>query len=321
LGGVSAERFLLCQPQGGLNDTLCQIGRACLYAERFDRTVVVDTNHARKPYFRDDLSNYFVSRDRRLLLSPTEAPGLLDEPDVFPVFLKGRLRDYVTCYDRTVSNFVDAENGEAPTFDFEQDYPQRLIVHEACGGGDLSLAALARLRLRDPLREELVRRRALAGPRYSAVHVRYTDYQAGYESLTAQQIAPVDPLFVATDNPGVVAHFQALIGADRVLSFASLPHLDGSPFHQPREQDDHAERNRDAILDLLMLTLATRFYILPLKPNANDAEYSGFSMLAANLRENPEPLAGLIAAPEPATAPNAPKTYSFGFRLKVPWTG
>jgi hypothetical protein len=316
---VSAERLLLCRPQGGLNDMLCQIERARLYAERFDRTVVVDTNHPRALFFRDIFSNYFTSRDARLLLNPADAPGCLDEIDVFPTFLKGRLRFYDTRFETSVWQYVDTEVGEPVTFDFEQDYPQRLIVHHADGGGDRSLGALARLGLQGGLREELSRRRALAGRRYSAVHVRQTDYRSGYESLTAEQIDPIDPLFVATDNPRIVAHFRALIGADRVLSFANLPHEDGWPLHQVRDLDDCAERNRDAILDLLMLALATRFYILPLRPNAHGAKYSGYTMLAAKLRDSPGVLSGLIEPQTQAVPATPPRTYSLRFSVKVPW--
>jgi hypothetical protein len=37
-------RLLVCRPQGGLKDMLCQIEQCCRYAERFDRTVLVETD-------------------------------------------------------------------------------------------------------------------------------------------------------------------------------------------------------------------------------------------------------------------------------------
>ena len=42
----------------------------------------------------------------------------------------------------------------------------------------------------------------------------------------------------------------------------------------------------EAILDVLMLSLAKKLYLFPLKKNENNAKYSGFSLLAKNLMEN-----------------------------------
>src|SRR5947209_3468047 len=60
---LSKDRLLLCRPQGGLNDMLCQIEKCCQYADRVGRTVIVDTDYARSApaTFKDHLSKYFVS--------------------------------------------------------------------------------------------------------------------------------------------------------------------------------------------------------------------------------------------------------------------
>ena len=79
---------------GGLNDMLCQIEKACRYAERFDRTVVVDANYYLSRYFRDDLSTYFTSRQSTLILDPAELGERLDEMEVFPGVLAGRVNRY-----------------------------------------------------------------------------------------------------------------------------------------------------------------------------------------------------------------------------------
>jgi hypothetical protein len=301
---MNTERLLLCRPMGGLNDMLCQIEKACRYAERFDRTVVVDANYYLSRYFRDDLSTYFTSRQSTLILDPAELGERLDEMEVFPGVLAGRVNRYETRYDLDLYQYVDADSGHPLSFDFERDYAERLIVHHDDGGGEMSLGALARLRLRPELRAALSGRLRRIGPRYSGVHVRNTDYRVRYEGLlSAGKIDPTDPIFVATDNVEVVARFRDAFGAERVHSFASLPDLAGYPLHHIRDPQEAYERNRDAILDLLMLALATSLHMFQLEPNPYDIKHSGFSLLAANLRGAPAILAGLIEeSPDPSAS-------------------
>ena len=106
---MTTERLLLCRPLGGLNDMLCQIDLACRYAERFDRTVIVDTKHQSKIYFRDSFSNYFASRQDRLVLDADQVFGRLDQLDVFPQFLAGRVTRYGVGFDGASHRFVDGE--------------------------------------------------------------------------------------------------------------------------------------------------------------------------------------------------------------------
>jgi hypothetical protein len=292
---MTTERLLLCRPLGGLNDMLCQIERACLYAERFDRTVVVDTDYS-KTYFRDRFSAYFVSRQARLVLDADAVLGGLDQLEVFPHILAGRVTRYAARFDRALQRFVEAETGLVPSFDFDRDYAEPLIVHHASGGGTNAIGALARLRLREPLVEVLLQRLGEVGPPYLGVHVRNTDYKArlGADTLAAK-IAPDRPIFLATDNRDTVAQFRSLFGAERIHAFASLPAAAGVRIHNIDDPAQAPERNRDAILDLVMLALAKQLYLFELEPNPYGARYSGFSVAAAHLHDTKPVLRRLIS--------------------------
>ena len=291
---MTTERLLLCRPLGGLNDMLCQIERACLYAERFERTVIVDTAYS-KTYFRDRFSGYFASRQARLVLD-ADAVGRLDQLEVFPKFLAGRVTGYATRFDRDLGQFVEDETGLVPSLDFDRDHAEPLIVHHASGGGTNGIGALARLRLRAPLVEVLLQRLGEVGPRYLGVHVRNTDYKAKYRGDTlVAKIAPDEPIFLATDNRDTVAQFRSLFGAERIHAFASLPATAGVRIHNIDDPALAYERNRDAILDLVMLALASQLYLFELEPNTYGARYSGFSVLAAHLHDAKPVLKSLIS--------------------------
>jgi hypothetical protein len=297
---MSGERLLLCRPQGGLNDILCQIEKACRYADRFDRTVIVETDCASAMWFKDRFCNYFLSRRRRLVLDAAGARDGFDRLAAVPACLAGRVNGYEAAYDFAVDNFADAESGAPLSFDFERDYAEPLLVHHACGGGQLSLGALARMRAHDAIVDRLVRRMATIGEGYVGVHIRNTDYQTDYQpalNRLAGEIA--GPIFVASDNRQAVADCRRLFGAARVFSFAQLPEEPGRPPHRLQGAETTYQVHADAILDLLTLALADRVYGFRLAQNRHGTEYSGFTMLAINLNNAKQILAGVIGRSDP----------------------
>jgi hypothetical protein len=290
-------RYLLCRPQAGLNDMLCQIEKCCRYAERTDRVVIVDTNYRHSPYFRDDLSRYFVSRQAKLCLCAKEFQDRFDQWQVYPDALFGRVNDYTAIRDDKSYVRYDAQTGIPITFDFEKEYPHSLLVHHQGGGGVLSLFALLRIKIGRVVADELTARYRAIGTRYSAIHIRNTDLNTRYEAALAELKGGVaEPLLVATDDRKVVEEFRSALG-DRVFSFASLPANAGKPIHimeQPEPELEVFRRNSDAILDLLMLSLSRKLYLLEVYNNRH-GKYSGFSVLAQNLWSSKIVLKHLVA--------------------------
>ena len=135
------------------------------------------------------------------------------------------------------------------------------------------------------------------GGKYSALHIRNTDHQTDYEHWIVRNAAVIQgPIFVATDNRDVVADCKSAFGAGRVHSFATLPSEAGRPLHRMPDLGDVYVRNVDAILDLLLLALSENLYVFELKPNRLGAKYSGFSVLASNLKGSRPILERLISA-------------------------
>jgi hypothetical protein len=295
---VSPPRLLLCRPLGGLNDMLCQIERAAAYADQFDRTLVVDTSEQSKRYFRDRLSRYFISLQPNLKLDLAAAGADLDALEPAPAFLKGRVSRYRMRFDPARQSFVETESGLPVTFDFSKDHAQPLLVHHMSGGGVHAVNALGRLRLEKDLLATLKARLRQIGAGYVGVHIRNTDYRARYAGLLGRiRVEPSDRIFVATDNAASLRDCQIAFGADRVFSFAALP-ADGRPAHHIEDPATAYQRNRDSILDLVMLALARDLSVFELEPNAFGARFSGYSVLAANLRSNRPLLASLITGDE-----------------------
>ncbi len=118
---------------------LCQVEKCCRYAEKTDRTVIIDTNYKNAENFNDEFNLYFRSKQKKLLLSTNEIQDDLTQLTVFPHCLKGKLNDYETAIKIAFEPFKEAESNTAITFDFTKNYPEELLVHHQGGGGTLSL--------------------------------------------------------------------------------------------------------------------------------------------------------------------------------------
>jgi hypothetical protein len=303
------RKYLLCRPQGGLNDMLSEIGKCLAYARKFDRTVIVQSDYFDLTHFNDEFSHYFKSHDERLILSAAELTPSLDAMKCVPDFIEGRVTQYL-CKPKTVG--IEIETERPVTFDFSKNYLEQLLVHHSNGQqkGRNAIVALNAVVLSDALMEKLKQRSAHLGSNYSSVHIRHTDYKTDYEKRIVELNAKVQGhIFVATDNGDVLKFCQSVLGENRVYSFSKLPDDAGNPLHHLRSADGARQRNEDAVLDLFTLALAKKFYFYPrligsfnLRPS-----YSGFSVLVERLRHEPRLLHRLVTGQDNRDLPNGNK--------------
>ena len=292
-------KYILCRPEGGLNDILCQIEKCCRYGERYNRTVIVDTNHENARNFHDDFSRYFFPKHKRLILSAKAIKPKLALMNVFPTGVQGKLNNYQTKWQGDWrGKLLEVESNQLLTFDFDKHYSQQVLLHHSTGGGTDSVFALLRIGVRPHIIKKLSERLQKIGRVYDAVHVRHTDYKTDYKSFLDNYSASSQrPLFLATDNKSVVTHFKQALGENRVFSFSALPEKQIA-LHSAKFSDDATfRRNTDAILDLLMLSLAVRLQIFQLNQNPIGATVSGFSQLALNLWESKILIKTLLSNP------------------------
>ena len=293
---MTKEKFVLCRPEGGLNDLLCQIGASLRYAKTAVRKVIIDTNFKNgRRLFADDFGNHFSSRSNDLVFANAELISSLNDCDVVPKELQGRVNEYNIMWGVEQSNWLDARTGVKLTFKFDESYSQDVLVHHQCGGGLDSIFALSHLSLTETVVEELVRRITMIGTKYTAVHIRNTDYATSItRHLDLLRSEVVVPLFVATDNADSLSACIDEFGRENVVSFARLPETVGAPIHSTHTGIAAYDKNVDAITDVLCLAFAHKFIKIPLDSGAHGVTYSGFSNLAEGLRADPGVLRGLV---------------------------
>jgi hypothetical protein len=118
-------------------------------------------------------------------------------------------------------------------------------------------------------------------------------------------------LFVATDNRSTIEHCKSAFGTERVFSFAKLPAEAGKPIHKTDDRTGAYETNSDAILDLLMLALSKELYLFKLMANPYGLSYSGFSVLAANLKKSGPLLRQLLSMPDGYSSGSTERIVTF----------
>lgn len=309
---AETRNLLLCRPQGGLNDMLSEIGKCLAYARKYNRIVIVETDYFDLTHFNDDFSHYFTSRDVRLKIQCVDVS--LDHLTCVPKFIEGRVTSY-RCDPNTVG--IDLDTGQQVSFDFTHDYDEALLVHHSNGQqkGRNAILALAALQLNVSLAQRLkLRTAALA--KYSAVHIRHTDYKTDYEKrIIDLGIKVHGNIFVATDNSDVLKYCKSVLGVARVFSFSHLPDDAGMPLHHLRPAENARLRNEDAVLDLFTLALAQNFYFYPRIVGRFNfrRSYSGFSVLVDRLRHEPRLLHRVLTGEDNPRLPNGSK-FANAFR-------
>jgi hypothetical protein len=303
-GEKQVLKKLLCRPRNGLNDTLYQVEICRRYAERYGRLLIIDTKYGN--CFSDEFSNYFISRDPKIKLTPKdildhEAQTLHEfisrkNVSVFPEFLAENIDDYEATWHSTEMGFVEVSTGMQVGFDFETDYPHELLVHDNGNwdGRSSSVNVLAHLTLNERLAAEFLRRSRLMGKEYLAIHIRNTDYKTSYEEKLHLLRPEIEKLglrniFIATDNRLCLDYGKKILNNFNVQSFSRLPETAGQPTHYAGNgwrctEEDHFNSNVDAIMDLILLAYSKKMYYLL---------YSGFSKLAEDLKCNESILHGL----------------------------
>ena len=314
---IFKQKVLLCRPNGGLNDTLCQIWKCLEYAERFSRDLVID---ARMSGLMGDFDDFFVlDSGAGVTIYPrleTQMKPALHQ-SCYPVGLSHPL-DYQKRYDKKLRKIVDAVSGTVLTFDFSRDYAQHLLIHDQCGGGN-PVVLLRRLTLAQTTRDFVLASLARLPRQYSAIHVRNTDYQTNYQAffakLRAFELGP--NVLVCSDDRAVIEYAMAYFPDKNILDLGHNPPVAaGKPLHRSSyESDDVRLRvTRQAITDLLALANADTLYYHSINNQQGRRKhwrsffrrttikpvFSGFSLLADTIHRDKCLLDQLLYAGEPS---------------------
>jgi hypothetical protein len=295
------EKFLLCRPQGGLNDTLCQIELCWRYAARFNRTLIID---ARKSGLHADFSEFFQQKkasNKILLDVSSEMFDFLNRLECFPGEIRGKIHD-LDLVTWLTPNWVMKNTAVRLTFDFSKDYDQALLVHEQCGGGSSSFYLLEKLTIATKTLPIVLDRVRQFDGNYYAVHVRNTDLKTEYKAFFTALLPIVKNkrLLVCSDDLEVIQYARKFFSSSEILVSSDIPATNGGALHQ--NNTDYRTKNAiDAIVDLIALGKSEKLFF----SNVTAGYTSGFSTLAAHLSRNKYVVDGLLGIPRTHLIPTS----------------
>jgi hypothetical protein len=295
----SAQRFVLCRPRGGLNDTLCQIEKCWKYAETHGRRLVIDT---RRSCLFGEFIDYFVPNDCSDVSVTLEDEDLarLNQLECVPGSLRGRLGSYTTAFT-SEGRYIDIESSAPLTFDFNRSFSESVLVHEQCGGGQQSFDLLRRVTLSPSSRHFVVSACRRLPSEYAALHVRNTDYRTDYEDFLRFVASSLNggSILICSDDPQVLIDARSMFDRTEVLTVRSPPLVSaGKPLHRYSSHENDDQRRAaayDSIADLVALGRATDFHF----SDVTRGYPSGFSRLAEFLCNNEDVVAALMGEPHP----------------------
>lgn len=226
-----------------------------------------------------------------------------DCKSVRPMHIAGRVSSYVAEWNAKADCTTERQSGVRVTFDFDRDHPETLIVHEESGGGGTrGFGFLRHVALAPALADTIARRLIPLGQDFDSIHVRHTDLSTDYVALfeKCRRLFAGRRLLVCSDSAEVKAYAARKFADSTILSAADIPDRSGLPLHHT-EWTDPEKTVVDLLCDLFAIARSRTFVFTALRGrDGRRPGFSGFSVLADMLRQQPAVLRGLLARADPA---------------------
>lgn len=268
------KKYLICRPEGGLNDMLCRIQHCFNYCKKTNRTLIIDTFNSK--LFKDDFDIYFNVSDENIIVSNT------NEVSTYLLSFSNSIFPKIDNFDVNNLKFVKSQgyflNNIKLDFDYKKNYEESVLLFQQCGGGILSMEFFSIFSFTKLICEMLFERINQIPTNYTGFHFRGTDIKNDPEIAFSVLKNINGPVFLASDSYSFIEKAKTQLG-NQIFTFSNIPNFLGKAIHNKTvESNLKRQLNCDAILDLIMLSLA-KDVILP--PNTK----SGFSKLARNFNK------------------------------------
>jgi len=200
-------------------------------------------------------------------------------------------------------------------FDNLETHPAELIVHYMSGGGEESIETLSMLKLKNEIINKINLKINFIGFDYDAIHIRNTDYKSEYATfLEKVKLKTLGrKIFLCTDNPDVIrVAIETMDQTEIVFIEKYFPKskTNNTPIHFQWGLAKGAIHlnNLNMLAELIGMAKSKNLFYPNLSENINQIKFSGFSLLAENLKSRPALVDQLMGGKHIA--------QSFNFRLK-----
>lgn len=289
------NKYVLCAPLCGINDTLCQINNCYKYCVKTGRTLLINTEVNYIESMKYNFSDYFQFNN-------SEINVIYDNNEIKKIFENNKFTVMNDLYDYLTDNYsmiekpgrfsacpwepraiviCDEKTNLPLNFDYEKNYKEDVLLHFQGGGGYPHKFLLEHISLTDNVKKYINEKINMLPSNYTAIHVRSTDFRIRYDykKLLEDNINSIKDknLYLATDDREVYYYYQ-----ERLPNIFNLTNY---PDEECKMGLHHSSLNiktkiYDALSDLYILINSNKII-----SNSHD---SGYSKLAININKSPE---------------------------------
>jgi hypothetical protein len=271
-----SNKYLLCRPVGGFNDSLCHILKCYNYCKKYNRNLLIDTKYSH--FINDSFDKYFTFINSNNIIYNSDTIKQIIETDIITVYPteinKNDLYKYNFYYNRENNNIFYTFNNINISINLDTDYEEDLIFCIYNQGGN-GFEVIKLLYLNDWVIDYIeLQYKKILKP-YLSIHIRNTDYKSNYIELYEEKIDLINEninVFLATDSLEVIDFFKSK--KSNIYSFIRNIKNDNKPLHKTKNENIVI----DMLCDLILLSLSDTF-IHPKK-------YHGFTNLIISLFNN-----------------------------------
>lgn len=225
----SPDRFVVCRPHGGFNDTVVQFSAAIRFAHRTRRRVILDLNHSGSGVQLDAGGLFVVPLTAAARAISLQSGSSIDFPASYlwyPPETQGLTHKSLPSPEgpRTIAGSTLRLPAE--------DIAEHVIVHETWGGGNDHVLALKALRLSD-VAASAVKHLVSAFPTPDfATHLRFTDARVSMNDCLGRLVSTVKgPLFIASDSDEAIERARQALPSIPIFTLPQPRSLDANSVH------------------------------------------------------------------------------------------
>ena len=179
-------------------------------------------------------------------------------------------------------------------FDNLENHPAELIIHHMTGGGEESIETLSLLKLKYEIINKINLKINFLGVDYDAIHIRNTDYRSEYATfLKRLNLKSLGRrIFLCTDNLDVIRVAKETMCQNEIIvieKYFPMSKTNNSPIHFQwgLSKEVIYLNNINMLAELIGMAKSKNLFYPNLSENINQVKFSGFSLLAENLKSRP----------------------------------
>lgn len=280
---IKRDKYVLCCPINGLNDTFNQIMKCYNYCKKTGRTLLVNTNVNHNQSMKYNFADFFDFNDAdfNIICDSNIINNLLKKKKLTVI---NDLYNYLTDNYSMIfigkesdgSNILCDKNTKIPLkFDFNKNYDEDILLHFQGGGGDIGYLLFNYIILNKNLKKHISNKINKLPCDYISLYIRNTDIKSDYKKLFKDNIKIIQNknIYLATDSKISLDYFKNT--NLNIFNFTTFSNENSKNLHNSNV--DTNIKLYDSLTDLYLIANSNKIIT-----NSSN----GFLFLAKNLYKN-----------------------------------